>query len=261
MSRVIFLHIPKTAGMALRAAFAKQVDPAAILPVPDDFRPTDVSYPVLSDTASMGYQMTLTDADVEGYELIMGHYDWRLVERLSSDWQVVTLLRHPVRQLLSLYNFYRATPKADRAGSHAICLRLSFREWLDTEHCHLRLNQACQVLSGQRHGVYVDYEKAARNLERCAAVGIVEDLSVSVDVINAAFGWKVSKRLKRENASPVRAEDVKLDADTYSLAAWNQRYDMALYDNVLRQTPPPIPLPEASERGDNSVPSYVPEGE
>lgn len=239
MSRVIFLHIPKTAGMALRAAFAKQVDPSVILPVPDDFRPTEVGYPVRPDTASMGYQITITDADVVGYELVMGHYDWRLVERLSDDWQVVTMLRHPVRQLVSLYNFYRATPKADRDGSHEVCNRLSFREWLDTEHCHLRLNQACQVLSGQRHGVFVDYEKAERNLERCAVVGIVDDMSASIDLINEATGWKVSKRLKRENASPVRAEDVKLDAETYKLAAWNQRYDMMLYDKVLRQSPPP----------------------
>lgn len=232
MSKIIFLHIPKTAGSALRNALASQFDEADILPVPDDYKEHEPEYPVAEDTPSYGYQMTLTKRKVKPYSLIMGHYDWNLVNKLGDGWQVVTLLRHPVRQLISLYEYYRGTPDADRDGSHELCSRLSFREWLDTEHGHMRLNQACQTLSGRRNGVSVDFDTARANLLN-TAFGVVEVMDVSLNRINDATGLQLPPTLDRVNPSPVQAETIELDAETMALVRHNQRFDLMLYELAI----------------------------
>lgn len=97
-TRLVFLHLPKTAGTSLRAALARH------------FRPEEVFRP--EGLADWGEAL----ADPGRYRFWAGHMPFSLVALIPPPVFVVTLLRDPVERILSLYTFWRR--HADPARPH-----------------------------------------------------------------------------------------------------------------------------------------------
>lgn len=90
MSKVIFLHILKCGGTSMRYALLEQYGYENVAPVPIGAASADYAYPYLRGVDPLQYQATITSDKIEGYSVVMSHYDWGIVDRLPS-WDVITL--------------------------------------------------------------------------------------------------------------------------------------------------------------------------
>lgn len=127
--KVIFLHIPKTAGQSVHAALVNAFGKEAVCParVNDQLR-----------------RMSITE--LNRYQVFSGHFDWSLLDCIKGPKYVFTILREPIDRILSFY-FYlrdeaekiptelRSTP--DRQGLKA-AFELSPRDYFLGGAPHLR---------------------------------------------------------------------------------------------------------------------------
>lgn len=81
---VFFLHIPKTAGMSLRSFLIDQYAKTQVLEKYD------------------WKSLELDDINnLHNYRLVMGHFDYRILQFLPKDYKIVTFLRDPIERTIS----------------------------------------------------------------------------------------------------------------------------------------------------------------
>jgi hypothetical protein len=84
--RVLHMHIPKTAGTALRTALGKAPEKKLrVFPHYDERQ--------------------FLEADPAQWDVFSGHYGFKTASRLDGD--IITVLRHPVDRFVSVYYFWR----------------------------------------------------------------------------------------------------------------------------------------------------------
>jgi len=88
--KVIFLHIPKTAGQSVHAALVNAYGKETVCParVNDQLR-----------------QMSI--AELNRYQVFSGHFDWSLLDCVKGSKYVFTILREPIDRILSFYFYLR----------------------------------------------------------------------------------------------------------------------------------------------------------
>lgn len=89
-ARIVFLHIPKTAGQTVHAALAGAVGPRAVSPVR-----------VHTEAGPGAAQLP------PGYRLYSGHLDWEALESIPAPRFVFTVLRDPLERIGSFYLYLR----------------------------------------------------------------------------------------------------------------------------------------------------------
>lgn len=84
--KVIFLHIPKTAGQSVHAALVNAFGKEAVCParVNDQLRQFSI-------------------AELNRYQVFSGHLDWSLLDCVKGPKYVFTVLREPMDRILSFY--------------------------------------------------------------------------------------------------------------------------------------------------------------
>jgi hypothetical protein len=91
MTRIIFLHIPKTAGQGIHSFFETLFRPEEICPARENFQ-----------------LLPIPLAQLQQYRVFSGHLDWSLLDSMPQPKFVFTVLRRPIERLLSFYFFLRA---------------------------------------------------------------------------------------------------------------------------------------------------------
>jgi hypothetical protein len=88
--KVIFLHIPKTAGQSVHAALVNAFGKESVCParVNDQLR-----------------RMSITE--LNRYQVFSGHFDWSLLDCIKGPKYVFTILREPIDRILSFYFYLR----------------------------------------------------------------------------------------------------------------------------------------------------------
>ncbi|MEP5154796.1 sulfotransferase family 2 domain-containing protein [Planktotalea sp.] len=90
-ARIVFLHIPKTAGQSVHSELTRLL--------PDDcLSPVRVHTQAKADEAQMP----------EGYRLYSGHLDWDELDTVPSPRFAFTVLRDPLERIASFYFYLRA---------------------------------------------------------------------------------------------------------------------------------------------------------
>ena len=86
--KVIFLHIPKTAGQSVHSALVNAFGAEAVCParVNDQLHKMSIS-------------------ELNRYQVFSGHLDWSLLDCIKGPKYVFTILREPVERILSFYFF------------------------------------------------------------------------------------------------------------------------------------------------------------
>lgn len=230
---LVFLHIQKCAG----TSFTRLLN--------DFFRPQDriTAHLLHADSPDL-------KRPANGYRLITGHNTWHDISAMPIDPVYITMLRHPVDRLVSLYYYWRSLrwehiEKEALAGPR-LAKQLSLEAFIASDELVARLNvrngQARQFLNGLRGPTGLSQkqlcEEACERLDRCAFVGITEQFDRSVRLLCQMLGWQPPKRLPRANISrlneienpdcepsPRKALDHGLSA---KIVALNQA-DMGLY--------------------------------
>ena len=179
--RLLFLHVPKTAGMSMRAYLANQYHPA------DVFAPTNWT------------EAFRSGRDLADFKLYSGHYRANFAQRVPPDTRTLVVLRDPVQRLLSSLLHLRRDPAFH--PDHVLAKGKTLAEMIHTPEIMANQTNA-QVgwmsavvppdkveayLADHPHGDAVDVEwqvdptvrlaRAKRNLAKVDFIGFTEDLS------------------------------------------------------------------------------------
>jgi hypothetical protein len=88
--RIVFLHIPKTAGQSVHAALVKAFGEDVVCP------------------ARVNEQLArMTITELNRYQVFSGHLDWAMLDCIKGPKYVFTILRNPVDRILSFYFYLR----------------------------------------------------------------------------------------------------------------------------------------------------------
>lgn len=247
--RLVFLHVPKTGGTTLHHLLAEAVGADR----------------VALERHNRLYSYAL--GDIASAKLFSGHYDRRTLDLLWwSRLRVATLLREPRARLISVYRYLRAHSDA-LAGSGDLALAKAARRHglgdflraaleinrASVDNTYLRAFGASLPLRRweqraepgsapplQELGGGIDdlRRRAARFLEGCAAVGVLDRFDLSLKAIFDAFGliaprdYEIRYRLEDIVAASKAFEPVdpvRPSAAEEALIEDLTRYDRELY--------------------------------
>jgi hypothetical protein len=198
-STLVLLHIPKTAGTALRRA----LDPL--------FAPDELAHIYLPPG---GIPMTaftaLPEEQRAGLRFVAGHFPWGIHELLPRPVQYVTVLRDPVERVRSLYDHLRARPLP--GGRRAIDPGTSMDAFLD--QAGDRIDDAMvRMVSGRGPEEGLDgaarLELAKAHLDEMLFVLLQEHLDRDAHELGRLLG--VDLRLQPVNAAPQRTRSIPPD--------------------------------------------------
>lgn len=214
----IFLHIPKTGGMSIRALLASQYSVSAIMPVPvhPDAVISCEPYPVqyLPDDQVQGW----VQQNKHRYLLVMGHLDWSIV----GDDRVMTMLRNPVDRLISFYYYVAQSKDGGAKRLWAQIGNLGLEGWLDSPLVESQLNLQTRYLSPRLHSL----DQAKARLQH-TVFGVMESFESSLAHIELVYRYQFRRPLLHQNRSKIAT---KVSSVTRRKIADMQPLDMALYE-------------------------------
>jgi hypothetical protein len=223
-SRVVHIHIPKTAGTALRLAFEKNVQP--VLRVA----------PHLTEENAERYM-------TEDFAFFSGHIGFPTAQRIGG--RMLTVLRNPVDRIVSTYYFWRelhakgieTAIKTRLASRYSLEQFLAitdepqlFEEFSNRAVWQLTYGSSLAQRRAAREGGVTDdtlLAKAIENLDAFAAVGIQENMGQFLRDMKAGFG--IDLPLEQVNVTAERAALAELPAGIFRAANHWAYLDIQLY--------------------------------
>jgi hypothetical protein len=218
---LVFLHIPKTAGLSLREVLLER----------NGDRPT---YRIITPVRDSERLRALPHAEREALALVEGHLYYGVHELLPRPCIYVTMLRDPVERVLSYYSFVREWQPhhlhaaiTDDDLSLADCIRRGLTVELDNFMVRCLTSLANFDLPfGQVTRSHLEQAKA--HLDSFAVVGITEEFDRSLKSLCDRFGWpRVSA--PRINATSGRLQRADLSRHDLELVHDHNRLDEELY--------------------------------
>ncbi len=246
---VVFLHIPKTAGLTVRmsvlprqytadetfsSSWAGQVlanDSAAVGVFFAEFgsvglfdgirRPGAVWFPESLPAAMARFQQLPAERQDRVRLFYSEHMEFGLHEYLSRPVAYFTLLREPVARVLSHYDF---------AADHRVPENMSLPEHIAR---YVEANLQTRLLAGPYAQTAAlspaeRLERAKSNLRACAVVGLTERFDETMLLLKKAFGWRLPF-YERRNVGRHRLRKQDLPADVIRQIEADNHLDVALY--------------------------------
>lgn len=255
-STVVFLHIPKTAGMTVRQIIERNYPRRErfLLPLPPaamEAGAAGAGRAGVTPSPRAGFErLARLPADRRrGLRMVYGHTVFGVHEALPGPATYVTMLREPIARVLSTYHYLRRRPEHPL---HGRAMAMSLLDYARSDLVHDKDNLQTRILAGafEDPGPCTDQtlERARRNLdEHFAAVGLTERFDQTVLLWGHVLGWRklhyVSRNVTRSGpreAPPAEAVEAVRDAN---------RLDLALYGHVAGRFDADLArLPDLDER-------------
>ena len=239
--RIFYLHIPKTAGMALRLFLSNQYPVAQIMPA-TDWRTF----------------LEIDRREIRNYRLFQGHFTCGIFDLLPKDVRPIVFLREPVARTISHLRHLRRDPHFHPA--HKLAVGRSLDELVrDDRIMALCSNVQTAQLSNDIPGetfragfhfdrargrvpdpdTYVlppDLAKAERALAQFQFVGFVESLEEDALLLSIALGLHPPAILPKSNEDPDGEVDInRLRPDTLAMLREHNALDIPLYEAARRR--------------------------
>lgn len=220
-STVLFLHVPKAGGSTLCNVLGRQYAKEDSYWIrPDRSRPE-----------SLQEFVDLDDERKRRLRLVTGHVPYGIHTHLPNPVRYITILRHPVPRIRSLYLHVLSRP-ADQL--HELARQHDVADFARRDAtAHLDNGQtrffAGDVAVGSqpfdRPMTDSDFERAVKNLRTCAAVGVTERFDESLLAMAKLFGWRlpIYSRIKTAKRS------LSLTSAQRQAILSRNRYDTQLY--------------------------------
>jgi hypothetical protein len=239
---LIFLHIPKTAGLNLRHIINYQYGLGDVCAPEGDqnparsqlFRYLETGEPLKH--GGPGYDPNerfrkiyeAKCADLVGLRAVFGHVWYGFHEAITDPTTYLTVLRDPVERALSVYYH--------RVGRHG--LRLGLEDWVRTARDFELDNGQTRRLCGRHDDADIRFTpctadmlaQAKENLqEQFSVVGIAERFEESLLLMARTYGWHLTD-YKIYNVNRDRPRGVLVPANIREAVREHNRYDVQLYD-------------------------------
>lgn len=226
--RLIFTHIPKTGGTSLRAVLGRH------------YPRHTVHFKDNNNYLNARHILTLPQAERDGLRLIAGHLSYGIHAYLTGESVYITLLRDPVKRLISNYFFARSLPHHKQ---HENAMRLSLEEFVQDPLQN-------QAVTRALYGFTFDptnpapptdmltlppdaLDIAKRHLsEQYAVVGITEHFDTSLMLMKKALGWGNVTYMSR-NITKSDDSRQKLSPETVAVVKQACAMDVDLYQHAL----------------------------
>jgi hypothetical protein len=224
--RLVFLHLPKAAGTTLHTILDRHYGP--------DERFTIDGQRVQESIEAF---KQLPASERARIRVLKGHMPFGLHHHLPGPAAYVTLLRDPVRRLISHYHYVRRHP-AHYLHHQVIAGNMSLQDYVLSGLSVELENGQTRLLAGLGDGDSATgsgtsgsgmLDRAIGNLTgHFAVVGLVERFDETLILLHRAFGLRnvFYTRQNARGASPRRDE---LDQDTLAHILERNALDMALY--------------------------------
>ncbi len=196
--RVVFVHIPRTAGTSL-GRLLERIYPAA--------ETANFYADAVTQTANANIErfLRLGRDDKRAHRLIKGHVRYGFDDDLI-DYQHITMLRKPLDRLISYYN-YVLSEKSHYMRDYIVQRDMTVGDFLlsgmsvELDNFMVRAISGADLRSARDKVDEEHLDLAKTNLrDRFAAFGISERFEASLRVFSHRFGWQHPSTL-RVNAS------------------------------------------------------------
>jgi len=219
---IIFMHIPKTAGTTLIDVMQWQYG--------------DISKSFASKFVDLSACEHVDK--IENCQAVAGHVPYGIHDKFGFDnYQYITLFRHPVERIVSLYNYIIGLTGEGRKWweERGVYNNISLRDFVNLRLANLHDGMVRQLIGidfyyeNQYRPVNIDdYKLVVKRLDSML-YGTVEDIDKSIKRIGNQLGWKVGKIPHSNKAN----YDLNLSSskmyDVYDDICNNNQFDILLY--------------------------------
>jgi len=233
-TRIIHLHIPKTAGTAFRSAFEKSF--GGKLRMCPHFTERKVA-----------------NIDPSQFDFFSGHFGYKYAAGLGG--QIITVVRNPVDRFVSLYYFWRRLNEKgiEKSQRTYLAKKYSLSEFAKIRDEPQLLAALYNTMTWQlAHGSSLSHRRELRtagkteadivqlalaNLATFSLVGVQEKLGLFEEAMVKKFS--VALKIKKVNVAASRpaAEEIGA-ATTRAIRDWSEM-DFQVYEHVDRLLPVP----------------------
>lgn len=225
-ARIAFVHIPRTGGMSFGAILNALYERQEVC----DFYGDD-THSVVND--KLDHFRTLDTERKNAYAVLKGHFAFEF-DRDLSGFRYVTLLREPLRRLISYY-FYALKERRNYLHPLLMQRRLKLETFLtsdlsiELDNYQVRAVCGAALLDPLLRVTEEHLELAKHNLrEGFAAFGLTECFERSMEEFASQFGWDLPG-VERRNSGGDRARNVELSGPCAALVGERNRFDIELY--------------------------------
>lgn len=210
----MFLHIPKTAGMTLRAVIRRNYPPRTVWEV------------------TRGTELVLPPEERRRVQAIAGHIPFGAHRALEPPVDSITVLRQPIERLVSMYYYIRRRGPEHPLARYATG---SLADFADSDYSELHDDMTRQLsgLPGKPDARTLAVAKH-NLLHELAAFGTDDRFDESLLLFQRALGWRTI-RYHRENVTARRPPLAAVDVAARRMLERNNRLDLELWDVAVRE--------------------------
>ena len=220
--RLIFLHIPKAAGVSLNHNIIRNINGAKMQLL---YSPP-YEIPVKKDRENTFWAKSQDKLD--SYEYIMGHINFGVHKNFTQPSKYISVLRHPISRISSAYHYY----EFNKHMSIPAFLQKGFAEADNGMVRRLSgIGQEAEIGSITQDSV----DLAIKNIEQhFALIGTLEHYNEFLLMLGKLYHWNLSPKIKQNVTTSHPNHVSNLTDDDKSAILEHNQYDLKLHEYVTR---------------------------
>lgn len=226
---VIFIHIPRTAGVSLDAILERQYNPAKI-------------YSLYSQEKLDEFNK-LSEKKKANIQLLNGHFmSYGIHERLPNPSTYITMMREPIDRVISHYYFVRRSPN-HYLHETVMSKNMSLQEYVGSELSIEINNGQTRLLAGLKENPGIGIgrgfpemlNRAKQNIDNnFSVVGLTEEFEKSLILFKKSLGWSETFYLKR-NETKNRKTVKEVSENIINIIGEYNEMDIELYNYAKKE--------------------------